>query len=402
MNKLSPQFFAANRKRLSNKLGKKGTIVIAGNALVKRSGDTNYPFRQDSNFYYLTGISEPSAFLVIDLETNFSYVAMQIREGMHSVFDGKQDLSNLLLESGVDEIIGFDKGWGRLKEQTHEELYSITPNGSGHEENNVNCFHLKIYSDLKKITDTPIKDISSDIASLRVIKTPEEIRMIEKAVTITNKALSEVEAMISNFGNEKEIEAEITKRFMIEGAQGHAYQPIIASGLASCTLHYIDNNQPLSKNSPLLLDVGAEFSNYAADISRTFVIGKIDPKQNEILEGVKKIQKDLIAALKPGMYFSEIARMAHDKIADLLVNTGLINTNHTKEDVYKYFPHSVSHFLGLDVHDVGDYTSPLAENMVITIEPGIYWHEMGFGVRIEDDVLITKDGARIIGNNVND
>ena len=397
---LSIDFFQKNRNKLIAKLKKDGVVVISGNGLVQRTGDTNYPFRQDSNFYYLTGIIEPSAYLVIDLRSNSSFVAMQIREGIRSIFDGSQDVKKLLDISGVDEILSIEEGWDRLKNLLHKRVYTLTPKDGDGEKGNVNYFVARTHSNLINLPESEIIDISREISELRVIKTQEEIKLIERAVMITKNALKEVELALSSFSNEKEIEALITKQFLLDGAQGHAYQPIIASGLASCTLHYIDNNKPLVKDGSLLIDVGAEVLNYAADISRTLIIGKIDEQQKIILDGVKKIQKDLIAELKPGMYFSQLSELAYDMTERLLVYVGLISKIHSKADVYRYFPHAVSHFLGLDVHDVGDYSAQLAENMVITIEPGIYWHEKSFGVRIEDDVLITKNGARILGNNV--
>ena len=234
---------------------------------------------------------------------------------------------------------------------------------------------------------------------MRMIKTADELDVMSQAAAITYTTLNEIENKLGLFESEKALEAEITKQFSLKGAAGHAYQPIIASGQNSCTLHYINNNQRIKNDSVILLDVGAEVSNYAADISRTFNVGNLSSLELDVINYVKDVQREIIKEIMPGMTFRELAQSTHHKIATQLVRLGAIDKKYSKEDVSDFFPHGVSHFIGLDVHDVGDYELPLEENMTITIEPGIYWKEKGVGVRIEDDIVITKNGAQIIGDN---
>jgi Xaa-Pro aminopeptidase len=243
-------------------------------------------------------------------------------------------------------------------------------------------------------------DIRSNFATLRSVKEPEEIAIISSAIDITHAGLNLVLKDISKYSNEQSIEAELTKQFQMLGASGHAYKPIIAGGVASCTLHYVANNAQLKKGDVLLFDVGAEFNNYAADISRTIVYGtEPSNQQKEIISATKEAQSEIITYLRPGITWKQLADCADQIIAKKLIRLGLIAKIHQKNDIRKYFPHAVSHFLGIDVHDVGDYTQPLTAGMVITIEPGIYIKNESIGVRFEDDVVITKNGAQILGSS---
>jgi len=396
MNQLNNEFFAENRRKLSAKLGDKGVVFIAGNALLQRSGDTNFPFRQESNFYYLTGVNEPSAFLVMDLAAKTAFLSLPIRQGIHAIFDGTQNLQDIKLQSGIDEILDITDGWKRLSKLNLKKIFSIVPL----EDENIlaNPFPWICLKTLER-DNVKCEDISKTIASMRMIKTANELDMMSQASAITYATLNEIENTLALFESEKVLEAEITKQFSLRGAAGHAYQPIIASGQNSCTLHYVNNNQRIKNDSVILLDVGAEVSNYAADISRTFTVGNPTSLELDVINYVKEVQREIIKEIMPGMTFRELAQSAHHKIATQLVRLGAIDEKYSKEDVSDFFPHGVSHFIGLDVHDVGDYELPLEENMTITVEPGIYWKEKGVGVRIEDDIVITKNGAQIIGDN---
>jgi len=397
MNKLTSKFFSENRNKLARKLGSKGIVFISGNALLQRSGDTHFPFRQDSDFYYLTGVNEPSAFLVMDLASKETFISLPIREGIHAIFDGSQNLQSIKEQSGVDEILDIESGWSRLGKLNIKNVYTVV--GQNNSDTILdNPFHDICLNRLKKY-NFEYENISKTLSSFRMIKNSEELEMMSQAATITYAALRKIENSLNSFSTEKSIEAEITKEFSLLGASGHAYQPIIASGANSCTLHYIENSHPIKNNSVILLDVGAEVSNYAADISRTFVKGNVSKLEKDAISAVAYIQKEIIQRIKPGMTFRELALLTHQEISNQLVSIGALNKRHSKEDVFNFFPHGVSHFIGLDVHDVGDYEMPLQENMTITIEPGIYWKEKGIGVRIEDDIVITKKGAQIIGDN---
>ena len=183
--------------------------------------------------------------------------------------------------------------------------------------------------------------------------------------------------------------------YLQKGASGHAFEPIVASGNNACTIHYVKNDSTIAKNFPLLVDTGAEFMNYAADISRTYLPANAPTRQKERYLAVREVADFARSIMKPGMLMRDIEQQVEKRMGEVLIELGLIKINETKE-VRKYYPHAVSHHLGLDVHDLADYSVPLAENMVITVEPGIYIKQEGIGIRIEDDVLITNTGNKLL------
>lgn len=395
------QFFTQNRRKLIEQCDKPGLIVVPGNGRMQRSADTAFPFRQDSNFYYLTGINEPCATLFIDTASSEEWIMLPLRSGVQSLFDGHVDNATLTHISGIESIVSEQASWHRLKQYKNALLYIPQKPKSIIGEMYMNPHRARVFNKLSRLPLRQAADIRPYLAKMRSIKASVEIAAIEKAIDITNNALAYVAKNAVQYDYEYQLEAEISKQFRFAGAQGHAYAPIVASGASSCTLHYVDNNHPLHTGEVVLLDIGAEVNNYAADVSRTFVHDqKPTARQNEVLVAVAEAQAEIIALLKPGLNFKELATLSDEIIAHKLTQLGLIGKKHTSADVRKYFPHSISHFLGLDVHDVGDYSQPLAPGMVITVEPGIYIQDESLGVRIEDDVVITKNGARVLGDGL--
>lgn len=397
MSALGPNFFTQNRKKLIESLPEQGIIIVAGNGLQQRNGDSPFTFRQDSSFYYLTGIEEPCATLVIDMSSGSEWIMLPIRTGIHAIFDGAIDEKKISSQSGINEFIDEKEGFKRLRLLSGKKYFAPQKPQARTAEMYINPHRLYTYGRIARILGKPY-DIRSTLAAQRMIKSKQEISIIHEAAAITLASIQKVTNNMHEFSNEKQIEAELTKQFLNYGATGHAFQPIIASANATCTLHYNQNNAQLQAGEPLLFDIGAELHNYAADISRT-IIYKNSPttQQQEVIHAVKTAQAEIIKWLRPGCEWSDLAKKADDVVSKHLVQLGLLPKKHTKTDIRTYFPHAVSHFLGLDVHDVGDYSLPLAEGMVITVEPGIYIQSAGIGVRFEDDVVITKNGAKILG-----
>ena len=397
MDILTTQFFVNNRRKLIESINADGLIIVPGNGLMQRSTETTYDFRQDSNLFYLCGIEEPNCTLVIDTKTGRSFVMLPIRTGIHAVFEGTQDIEKLKRASGVDEIIDEKAGWQWLRKMPTKAIFMpkkpVTRLGDMY----TNPHRASVYSKVRRIFGDNINDIRANLSSLRVIKTTEELACIEKAVQITIASIDAVVAQRQKINSENQLEAELTKNFRVLGASGHAYSPIVASGKASCTLHYINNNSSIKNGDIVLLDVGAEYNNYAADISRTYVwAGQATKRQQSVIEAVKQAQQQLINYLEPGISWKDYAAEADKQVANQLQQLGLLKPGYTQAELRQYFPHAISHFLGLDVHDVGDYTKPLQKGMVIAVEPGIYINNEAIGVRIEDDVVITDNGAKII------
>lgn len=385
-------FYTNNRKRLIAAYGS-GVIVVAGNGLMQRSADTTYLFRQDSNVLYLTGLQEPGITLVIDVSTKKEFLIIPSREGVAAIFDGVLDEAFIKQQTGIGTILSEKEGFTKLRILAKsKKLYFNIPTKSLVGEINTNPHRQRVYAKLKKMSDQ-IYDIRPEIAKLRVIKQPAEIVILKKAIKITKDALKSIDQLLRTSTSEAELLNAISVYFAKKGVE-HAYGPIVAAGNNATTLHYIKNNSNFVLGDAVLFDIGAEVEGYAADISRTYTTGvKSNTRPQIIINEVTQIQKALIAFVKPGITWEQLSQLSEKLVGESLAKLGVTDN---KADTRKYFPHAIGHFLGLDVHDVGDYTQPLAEGMVITIEPGIYIPEEGIGVRIEDDILITKTGSKML------
>lgn len=392
---LSQSFFVHNRKQLCRRLPKKGIVIIAGNARMQRNADNPYPFRQDSNFYYLTGIEEPCATLVIDTVHNREWIMLPGRSRVQAIFDGLVDTKKCTDISGIKEIIDETEGWQRIKQLADSTFYMPAKPAAQLDEMFTNPYRAATARKLHRLTKN-IHDIRNDLAQLRMIKTDDEVAIIDRAARITRQSITAVETILDECTNESAVEAELLCQFKQRGASGHAFTPIVASGDASCTLHYVANNAVLKKQV-VLFDVGAELSNYSADISRTLTLTN-DTWAKQVINAVRAAQQAVIKAIAPDMSWQQLAECADNEVGAQLVSLGLLKPGFTREQVRPYFPHAVSHFLGLDTHDAGDYTTQLQPGMVITVEPGIYDIKTGIGARFEDDILITKSGAKILGD----
>lgn len=389
------EFFKQNRLKLAELFGGKAPIVLTANGLVQRSADTSYKFRQDSNFWYLTGINEPDVILVIDKEKE--YLIVPDREQTREVFDGALDLEKLAKISGIEKVYNDKDGWkllgARLKKvkfvaglepaPLFVESYGFYTNPS----------KRSLIKNIRAINpEIKLIDLRKELATLRVIKQASEINAIQEAVSITQKAIKKVKNNLPSYNHEFEIEADLTSSFKKQGAD-HAYHPIVAVGHNATTLHYTKNNAAYIPQELVLIDTGAEVENYAADITRTFSAQEPSKRQKAVYQAVIDAQEYAFSLLKPGVLLNEYEiRMEHflgEKLRELLL-IKVIN----KENVRKFCPHSVSHFLGLDVHDVGNYKKPLQAGIVLTVEPGIYIPEENLGVRIEDDIVITESGNK--------
>lgn len=232
-----------------------------------------------------------------------------------------------------------------------------------------------------------------------MVKQPVELELLQQAIDITADTLLRLKKKgWQKFAYEHEVEAAITANFRSSGST-HAYQPIVAAGKNACTLHYVHNNDAIEEGSLLLLDVGAEVHNYAADITRTYIVGEPTKRQQQVLDAVLDVHLFACDFLKPGILIRDYEESVQQYMGEKLRELGLIKSIE-QSTVRHYYPHATSHFLGLDVHDVADYERPLEPGMVLTVEPGIYIPEEGIGIRIEDDVLIEENGIRVLSDKL--
>lgn len=391
------EFFVRNRQRLLEELDS-NLIVLAANGLLQRSADTTFPFRQDSNFWYLTGIDEPDYVLVVNGSSTFLIVP---KRGEHrDQWDGAIDKKALKARSGITEIEEYHEGWVRLDLliKKYKKVHSLVP-----AESYIDTFGFytnpargELVDHLKKHRKIELVDIRKNLARMRQIKQPEELQAIQAAINITAASLKKVQKKLASYAHEHEITADLTREFIRQGADGHAYQPIVASGRNAATIHYIANNQPINKGDLLLFDVGAEVGNYSADITRTYSAGKPTKRQRQVHAAVMRMHDAAMKRLKPGVNIREYEKQMDKLMARELKKLGLLDDLEDKKKLKKYYPHLASHFLGLDVHDAADYDRPLAPGMVLTVEPGIYIPEENIGIRVEDDVLVTESGLKIL------
>ncbi len=390
-------FFVGNREKLKSAHKGSFPIVIAGNGLLQRTADNTVAFAQDSNFWYLTGLVIPNAVLIID-ETD-EYLIVPTRTAVQAAFDGAIDAGQIAARSGLQTVLGEKEGWGRVKDrlQVTKQATYLQPNATYETRHGMfaNPMRRRIANRLNRMqTGLHLIDARRSLAKLRSVKQPCELAAIEQAVAITKATF---EALTSYaVTTENALEAAISYEFRTRGADGHAYNPIVASGKNATTLHYDKNSDKIGQNDIIVVDVGAEVEHYAADITRSLCFGAPSERQKAVLAAVKRVQEKTLQLFKPGADMRTIEHQVEEYIGAELVSLGLIESETDTEAVRRYYPHSVSHFLGLDVHDVGDYREPLAEHMVLTCEPGIYIQEEGIGVRIEDDIVITGGGCRVL------
>ena len=394
-------FFINNRQKLLQQTEAK-LVVLSANGLLQRSADTTFPFRQDSNFWYLTGVSEPDYVLV--LEQDEVFLIAPKRADHRDQWDGLIDKRAVKSISGIKQIVEHHEGWTKLDMllKKHKKVHTITPVEAyfDHFGFYANPSKGVLLSSLAKHRKLEQVDIRLNIARLRQIKQPEEIQAIQKAIDITARSLKSVKRKLSKYTNERQIVADLSRDFINASADGHAYQPIVATGGNATTIHYIKNNQDIHANDLVLLDVGAEVQGYSADITRTYSTSTPSKRQISVHKAVLSVQEQAFALLKPGIDMKKYEKTVDSIMAIELKKLGLLDDVNDKKRLKKYYPHLTSHFLGLDTHDAADYKQPLKAGMVLTVEPGIYIPDENIGVRIEDDVLVTDDGIKVLSSGL--
>lgn len=395
---MNTDFFEGNRQALLNRLGRGALVVVTGYGEMQRGNDAAHLFEQEANFWYLTGIEAPDWWLIMDGNSGVSWLVKPDVEATQQIFDGSLDSKAAGKVSGVKHTLTRDEALVKLRAltKTHSVVYTVDQSKLVREHTH---FQLNsAQSELRKLlerTFQKIQDCYRDLAILRTIKQPEEIAAIEKAIKVTNTALNTVHEKFQSYRSEYEIEADLTHLMRRSGAAGHAYSPIIASGKNACTLHYHANNDKLAKKQLVLIDVGARVDGYAADISRTYALGQPTKRQKEIHQIVQEAQVACIKLLKPGLRFDE-----YQASVEAIMSQAVVKAGFAASDLHTYFPHSIGHGLGVDVHDSLAGFEAFEPGMVLTVEPGLYLPEEGIGVRIEDDILITETGHRNLSSQL--
>lgn len=396
----SAKFFAGNRERLRGKTDASTPIIITGNGSMQRASDEPFKFVQDSNFWYLTGLNEPDLVLVI--HSKGAFLIAPVLSAEREAFDGAYDFAAIATRSGITEILDERTGWQRVRglvQSTHT-VATLNPAPSFMARYRLHTlpYRRRLIAKLKRLEPAlTIQDLRPQLANMRVVKQAEELKALQKAIDITSETLQEITKpdMLKQARYEYELEAAISYGFRRRGAEGHAFEPIVGAGKDGTTLHHVHNNSPIATQDLIVLDIGASVDHYAADITRTVCPRPMSVRQQAVFTAVAAVQDYALSLLKPGTYLHEYEQAVSDYMGTQLTRLGLI-AKPNPAAIRHYFPHATSHFLGLDVHDVGNYREPLAPGMVLTCEPGIYIPEEGIGVRLEDDILITETGNQVL------
>jgi len=387
---MKADFFQLNRDRLAASIHG-GVAVFAAYSAMQQSNDASFKFEQEANFWWLCGIEEPDWLLIIDGSSRKSWLVMPGISDVHQAFDGSLSPDVAKKTSGVDEVISEDEATAILHDlsKKHSSIYSLGDHPSAkHFDFVINPAQRNLWVRLgRQFSD--IRDCRLALSRLRAIKQPEEVVAIKKAIELTITAFQDVKIVLPDLKTEYEVEAEFSYAFRRGGAAGHAYEPIVAVAKNAVTLHYNKNADTLEDHSLLLLDIGARHFGYAADITRTYAVGTPTDRQKAVHAAVVRAHLAIIKLLGPGVRVSDYHESVDVIMKAELSNLGLLN----RPEAYRtYFPHAISHGLGIDVHDSLGGAEIFQPGMVLTVEPGIYIPEEGIGVRIEDDILITEVG----------
>lgn len=417
--------FAKRRKILMQTMEADDVMILPAAPAYYRNADTHYAYRQDSDFYYLSGLEEPEAVIVLlpNRKQGEFILFNRVRDKSREIWDGpRAGQQGAVKEFGADEAYPISEFTARLPELLVDRKAVHYPWGKQPAfdlliTDAVNKIRAKIRSGLP----TPIAFYDSGILlhEMRLFKSSAEIAVMQKAVDITEKAHVHAMQICKPGSHEYELEAVLSYEFQRHGARFPAYTPIVGAGANACVLHYVANNQKIGADDLILIDAGAELHNYAADITRSFpASGKFSGEQRAIYELVLASQLAALKTIKPGALWTAaqtaIIKVLTQGLVDLGILKGSVDNLIEKQAYLPFYMHNSGHWLGLDVHDVGRYRidgkwRKLDVGMALTVEPGIYisadtpgvakrWHNIG--VRIEDDVVVTEKGHKVLSQAI--
>lgn len=407
---LNPAFYIENRKKVVGEIEEGSLVILTSNSEFPRCGDTTMPFRQNSEMLYLTGIDQEETYLTLapwhpDPTMREILFIKNPSPDMIIWFGHRLSPEQASEISGIQHVLFTDDFQDTLQNLmvNSQHVYLHLPENPRLRWEPI----TREYRFTKQLMEEyPLHDyrrLAPILYPLRAIKSPAELTALKTACDITTKAFKRAIQAVRPGKYEYEIEAELTYEMIRNGASGHSFAPIVAAGQDTCILHYIKNDKIMQEGDLLLMDFGAEYANYAGDATRTIpVSGKFTPRQKEIYNSVLSIFKETIPLFKPGMTIHKINDYVFKRMEEELVKLGLLTQeaiqqqNPAKPLFKKYYMHNTSHFIGLDVHDVGQRDWVFQPGMVLSCEPGIYVAEEGIGVRIETDVVVAENPINLM------
>ena len=396
-------FFTQNRNNFLHKMNSGDVALFFSGQAPQSSADSKYEFRTDKNFFYLTGTTQETSILMMTkLEEKLECVLF-IEE---PVYDIEKWVGRKLTKAQATEISGieniqylpaFESTLNRMIYTTKfENIYlDLARMAFEGERTAAMLFTDKIKKNYPEIR---VKNSHKFMCELRMIKSEFEIGEIRKAIELTKNGLEALMLNLKPNDYEYVPKAEFAYSIMKNGADGNAFSTIAAAGENAVILHYVESNQIMKDGDLILMDLGAQYKEYASDISRTYPInGKYSDRQKDIYNIVLKAHSEVIKMMKPGVHFSALNQKCSEVLAEELIRIKLIEKS---SDLSQYYYHGVSHFMGLDVHDIGFRDAVLEPGMIFTVEPGLYIAEEKIGIRIEDDILITETGHENLSKDI--
>lgn len=402
---ISKRMYTHNRAKLVEKISPVSLAIVNSNDEMPRSGDQTHPFRQNSDMFYLTGLDQEKCILTLcpshPVSTMREILFTVKTNDMMVIWNGhKYTMDQVREVSGIQNVKWLDDFEITLRDlMTRVQVVYLNQNEYPKFITEVPVLDARFAQKMRQ--DFPVhtfERLAPIITDMRLVKEPEEIAQIQNACDITNDGFRRVLGFVKPGLKEYEVEAEFTHEFIRKGGTGHAYPPIIASGANACILHYNTNYNTCKDGDLLLMDVGAEYGNYAADMTRTIPVnGKFSHRQRQVYDAVLRILKAAASMLKPGTtiekWHAEVCKLMEKELVGLglISKTDLKNQTADTPAYFRYYMHGTGHFLGLDVHDVGSRQVVFETGMVMTCEPGIYIPEEGIGIRLENDIMVAEE-----------
>lgn len=406
-DRIPNELFKANRKNFASAMKPNSVAIFQSNDEHPWNGDAVHPFKQNSDMFWLTGADQEECMLVLSpdcpVEEMREALFVKRTSELMEIWNGhKLTLEEAAEVSGIRNIFWMDE----FQAKVHPVI------------NYAENIYLNLNENDRAVIATPYKDLrlarelrdryplheferaAPILQRLRSIKSDIELSLMKQAVSISDKMIRRILKFVKPGVWEYEIEAEVIHEYLRNRANGHSFHPIVASGKNACVLHYIDNNQQCKDGDLLLLDSGADYANYASDMTRTIPVnGKFTKRQKDVYNAVLRVMREAKKMLKPGVllmeYHARVCEAMEKELVDLkLLTMDEIRNQNPKWPAFKkYYMHGTSHFLGIDVHDVGMRYEPMQAGMTFSCEPGIYIQAEGIGIRLENEILITADGC---------
>jgi Xaa-Pro aminopeptidase len=411
---LDNSIFTQNRERFINKMKPNSIAIFVSNDEVPSNGDAIYTFKQNTDLYWLSGVEQEDSMVILfpdNPDPKYREVLVLVRPNeLKEKWDGKRlRVKEAQAISGIQTIVWLDSLDGLLQPWIHlaDSIY-LDSNENDRKASLVRSRDYRFIDEMKN--RYPLHEYlraAKIMKELRAIKTAEEVKVIQQAIDITENTFRRLLKFVKPGVMEYEIEAEIFHSFLSQRSAGPAYNSIIASGDRARTLHYVSNNQECKDGELLLMDFGAEYGGYCADLTRTIPVnGKFTKRQKTVYNACLHLHDYAKSILKPGISIVDYTDKVGEEATKQFLKIGLIRKSDVKNEdpenraYRKYLYHGISHHLGLDVHDLGTRTAPIKAGMVFTVEPGIYIEEEKMGVRIENNLWITKSGNKDLFKNI--